>query len=221
VIITPLVTIESPRPGVAAHQARRLLVEAEGDPERGVDEEVDPQDLHRCEWLAGGDVEQGGAEEGEHERDEFEQHEADVLAEVVIQFAALLDRVDDGREVVVGQDHAAGVLGDLGARSHGRADVGCLDRGRVVDAVAGHGDHVALPLEGVGEHLVLGSDPADDADAVDARQPHDGRAPLLDQQRDDGRPEQDDLHVAGELGQQAAERRRRLLHRKLVRAVTG
>jgi len=35
---------------------------------------------------------------------------------------------------------------------------------------------------------------------------HDRRAPLLDQQRDDGRPDQDDLHVAGELGQQPAER---------------
>ena len=44
--------------------------------------------------------------------------------------------------------------------------------GRVVDAVAGHRHHVALLLERVDEqHLVLGRDPADDADLVDPRQP--------------------------------------------------
>ena len=121
-----------------------------------------------CERLAGGDVEQGRAEEGEHERDQLEHHEADVLVEVRVELAALLDGVDDRCEVVVGEDHSPGVLRDLGTAAHGDADVGGLDRRSVVDAVAGHRDDVALLLQRLGEeHLVLGSDAADDADRVD------------------------------------------------------
>ena len=112
-----------------------------------------------------------GPEEGQHEHDEQHEHEPDVLRQVVVDLAALLDGVDDGGEVVVGQDHPAGVLGHLGARAHGDADVGGLDRRRVVDAVAGHGDDVALLLERVDEqHLVLGRHAADDPDVVDAGQ---------------------------------------------------
>ena len=87
-------------------------------------------------------------------------------------FRPLFDRAHDGGEVVVGQDHPAGVLRDLGAGAHGDADVGGLDRGCVVDAVAGHGDDLALLLQGLDQqHLVLGCDPADHADVVDAGQP--------------------------------------------------
>jgi hypothetical protein len=43
-----------------------------------------------------------------------------------------------------------------------------VERGGVVDAVAGHGDDVALALEHVDEaHLVLRCDPCDDADVPD------------------------------------------------------
>ena len=88
------------------------------------------------------------------------------LREVVVELAALLDRVDDRGEVVVGQDHAAGVLRDLGAAAHRDADVGRLDRRRVVHAVARHRHDVALLLERVHEqHLVLRGDAADHADA--------------------------------------------------------
>ena len=48
---------------------------------------------------------------------------------------------------------------------------------------------------------------------------HDGRAPLLDHERDDRRPDQDDLHVARVLAEETAKPRRRLLHRQRVRAV--
>jgi hypothetical protein len=111
------------------------------------------------------------AEEREHERDERDQHEADVLGQVVVELAALLDRAHDRREIVVGEDHPAGVLGNLGAAAHRDPDVGGLDRRRVVDPVSGHRDHVPLLLERVDEqHLVLRCDTADDADPVDPRQ---------------------------------------------------
>jgi hypothetical protein len=47
-----------------------------------------------------------------------------------------------------------------------------FDRRRIVDAVAGHGHHVPLLLQGVGQqHFVLGRDAADDTDVVYAVQP--------------------------------------------------
>ena len=53
------------------------------------------------------------------------------------------DGVDDGREVVVGEHHVGGLAADVGAdETHGHADVGPLERGRVVHAVAGHRDDV-------------------------------------------------------------------------------
>ena len=62
-----------------------------------------------------------------------------VLLDVAEDDAAFLDRRDDGREVVVEQRHAGGFLADVGAGdAHRDADVGLLQRRRVVDAVAGH-----------------------------------------------------------------------------------
>ena len=92
--------------------------------------------------------------------------EADVLREVVVELAAVLDGSHDGGEVVVGEDHHRGVLRHLGAGdAHGHADVGLLERRRVVHAVAGHRDDVALLLERVDEaDLVLGRHPGDHAD---------------------------------------------------------
>src|SRR5262249_36181370 len=72
----------APGAGLAAHQAGGLLVEAEGDAKGGVDQEVDPQDLGGRERLTGGQVDEGGAQEGENERHQLEQDEADVLVEV-------------------------------------------------------------------------------------------------------------------------------------------
>ena len=105
-------------------------------------------------------------------RDEPEQAghlEADVAHQVVVQRPALLHGAHDRREVVVGQDHHRGLLGDLGAGdAHGDADVGRLEGRRVVHAVAGHRDDMALAPQDLDEaDLVLGRDPGDDPDVVD------------------------------------------------------
>jgi hypothetical protein len=71
---------------------------------------------------------------------------------------AFLHRGDDGGEVVVQQHHVGGFLGNVGAGdAHGHADVGLLERRRVVDAVAGHGHDVAAVLQRLDDlELVLG-----------------------------------------------------------------
>jgi len=67
---------------------------------------------------------------------------------VVVDGAALRDGLDNGGEVVVGQDHVRRLLGHRGAGdAHGDADVGELERGGVVDAVARHGHDVPVVLE--------------------------------------------------------------------------
>ena len=57
----------------------------------------------------------------------------------------------------------AGLLGHLRAAAHGDADVGLLQRGGVVDGVAGHRHDLAGLLHQPGEaDLVLGGDAAED-----------------------------------------------------------
>ena len=109
----------------------------------------------------------------EEQQDEARQHDhldPDVLHQVVVETPPALDRGDDGGEVVVGEDHLRGVLGDLGPGDpHGDADVGPRQRRCVVDTVAGHGDDVPLLLEQADEpHLVLRCDPGHDADLAHA-----------------------------------------------------
>ena len=76
---------------------------------------------------------------------------------------------DDAGVVVVGQHHVGGLLGHIGAGdAHGHADIGALDGGRVVDAVAGHGHHFVVGLQGIHDaHLVLGRDAGEDIRLLD------------------------------------------------------
>ena len=82
----------------------------------------------------------------------------DCLADIVVNAATFAHRGDDGGKVVVLKHHIRGALGDVRARdAHAHADVGALDAGRVVDAVAGHsGDISFLFPSGDDPHLMLG-----------------------------------------------------------------
>ena len=151
------------------HEPRARLAVAEADRLEDGDGEVDPQRLQRQERNAAEDVEDARSQERADEAEQARHLEADVAQEVVVQRATALDGLHDRREVVVGQDHHRGLLRDLGPGDpHRHADVGALQRGRVVHAVARHRDDVALAAEDVDEvDLVLRRDARDDADLVD------------------------------------------------------
>ena len=73
------------------------------------------------------------------------------------QLLADLDDLDELGGIGVEIDHVAGFFGGLRAGVHGDADVGLGERGRVVGAVAGHGDQLAFGLFALDEvHLVFG-----------------------------------------------------------------
>ena len=117
----------------------------------------------------------------QHDAEEHRQHLADVrreqeaqeLADVGEDPASLADRGDDRGEVVVGEDHVRRLLGHVGAGdAHRDADVGRLQRRRVVHAVARHRDDLAVRLQRVDDpQLVLRRDARVDRDL-----PHRGRA---------------------------------------------
>ena len=77
---------------------------------------------------------------------------------------------DDRGEVVVGEHERRGLARDVGAAlAHRDADVGGLERRRVVDAVAGHRDDLAARLERLHDaQLLLGHDAREDVDVADA-----------------------------------------------------
>ncbi len=70
----------------------------------------------------------------------------DELADVVIDSTTPHDGLDDAGEVVVHQDDVRRFFGDVcPGDAHGEPDVGHLERGGVVRAVPGHGDHFPVP----------------------------------------------------------------------------
>ena len=76
----------------------------------------------------------------------------DELADVVEDLTPRLDSGDDRREVVVREDHRPRLARHLrSGQAHRDPDVGAAERRRVVDAVARHGDDVALRAQGVGD----------------------------------------------------------------------
>ncbi len=114
--------------------------------------------------------------------------------------AALAYGADDRGEVVVGEDHVRRLLGDVGARdAHRDADVGRLERGRVVDAVAGHRDDAPVRVERVDDpQLVLRRDAG-----IDGHLPHGGRARVVVHRRqlaarDDARARRGDAEIGGD-----------------------
>ena len=127
---------------------------------------VDPQHLHGRERQR----------QAEHDRDEDDeglravgrQQEDDRLAQVVVDAPALADRAADRGEVVVGEHDLGGFLRRLGALdAHRDADVGARQRGRVVDAVAGHRHDLAVGLQRAHDaDLVLGARAGVDVDVA-------------------------------------------------------
>jgi hypothetical protein len=98
----------------------------------------------------------------------------DELHQIVVDPSSFLDRRLDGGKVVVGEHHVGGVLGDLGAgQSHGDADVGLLERRRVVDPVTGHRHDLAVGLQGAHQAQLLRRFDARE----DVHRPHDAAQP--------------------------------------------
>ena len=97
--------------------------------------------------------------------------EDDRLLQVVVDRPAFLDGLRDGREVVVREHHLGRFLGRFGAfQAHRHADVGALQRRRVVDAVARHRDHPAARLQALHQpQLVLGAGAREHVDLGCAR----------------------------------------------------
>ena len=174
----------SGRPG---HGAGLATFQRQRQPEQDSAGEVDPEDLH------GGDGQAGAQQDRRQDHQALAevggQGEGDELDEVVEDAAALLDGGLDGGEVVVGEDHVGGLLRNLRApASHGDADVGLLQGGRVVDAVTGHRDDLAPRLQRTDEaQLVLGGHPGEDVgpgrDVGEVRVGHGGEVPAPDDDR--------------------------------------
>ena len=142
-------------------------VDAERGGRQAVEQQVDQQDLQHGQRRA--EPEEHGEREREHLAGVAGEEEVREAHDVVVDRAALADRADDRRVVVVGEDHVGRLAGGVGAAPpHGDADVCCLERRDVVDAIAGHGGDLAVALERLDDpDLVLGHDAREDVDVAD------------------------------------------------------
>ena len=153
--------------GLLLHDGGLHRLHAQGQGGQGVGDQVEPQKLHRHQ---GGlvEVEEGGQKQRHNLADIAGEQVVDGLFDVGIDAPALLYRLDDGGEVVVGEDHVRRALGHVGAGDpHGAADVGHLQGRGVVHSVPRHGHHHALLLPRLHDpHLVLGGHPGIDGEPV-------------------------------------------------------
>jgi hypothetical protein len=139
------------------HDVGVFGVDAERERRRPVGHEVDPEELggeQRQEQpgLHGHEAEQTRKHHASEHRQQLagiRRQEIDqVLADVVVNPATFLDGLDDTCEIIIRQHHVGRLLRDVGAGdAHGDADICGLERGSIVDAVAGHGDDVTLALQ--------------------------------------------------------------------------
>ena len=143
------------RPGGLLHQPGGHGLEGQRDRHCQRADHVEPEHLQ-------GSDRQGGAEHGpQQDRHRCaaidRQHESEGLAQVEVDRAALFHRPFNRGEVVVGEQHVCGLARHFGAAgAHGDADVGLLEGGRVVDAVAGHCHDLTVGLEGLHQLQFLG-----------------------------------------------------------------
>ena len=153
-------------------------IDAECERGRAVGHEIDPQDLRgqqRQHQHLTADVEpestrqQHAKEHRHHFTDVRGQQVAQELADVGEDRAAFFDGGDDRGEVVVGEHHVGRFLRHVGAGdAHRHADVGLLQRWRIVDAVARHRHDGAGPPQRLNDpQLVFGIDARVDGDFGD------------------------------------------------------
>ena len=129
------------------HHSGSRRLGAEGDRRERVHDDVDPQQLqHRERGLHAED--QNAQERDRQSTDIDRQLELDESLDVLVQRAAPLDRMENGRERIVEQHDLARLLGDFRAgNAHSQPDVGFLQGGRIVGAVAGDRHHLAEILQ--------------------------------------------------------------------------
>ena len=151
----------------AAHHVALGVLEPERERGEAVGHEVHPQQLYRLE---DGEADQRGDKDAEDLGQVGGEQELNHLADVVVDATTLFAGMDDGGEIVVGQDHVGHVLGDVGTGdAHADADIGALDGGRVVHAVARHGHNLVAALPGLHDaRLVLGLHARVHAELADA-----------------------------------------------------
>ena len=131
--------------GHLLHDVQVRRVESEGSGGQTVSDQVDPEQLNGDEGF--GQAEGGSQEDGDDFTDVGRDEVADELLHVVVDGATFLNGGDDGGEVVVGENHLRGGLGDGSSGSHGDTDFSLLEGGGVVDTVAGHGGNLLHGLQ--------------------------------------------------------------------------
>ena len=94
----------------------------DGDGGQGVGKKVDKQQMYRQERVR--QAQNGGDQNTQNARHITREQKGDGVFDVGVHPPAVDHRLDDGGEVIVGQDHGGSVLGHLSASDpHSHADV--------------------------------------------------------------------------------------------------
>lgn len=145
--------------GGAIHDSGFGWLGAEGQGGQQVGPQINRQHLYHRQRQWNAPATQGEEHEGHGFRHVAGENVGHKLANVGVDGASLFDGMDDGGEIVVGENDVRRLAGHVSAgHPHGHADVGLFECGRVVHPIASHGHDQAHTLERRDDaQLVLGS----------------------------------------------------------------
>ncbi len=121
-------------------------IDGQGQGRQPVGRQVNIEDLHGAERQWPGQERRAGQQDDLAEITRQEEHE--ILFDILKDRPPLFHGRDNRSEIVVGERHGGGLFGHVGAGDpHGDTDISLLERRRVIDAVASHGDDMPLVLQ--------------------------------------------------------------------------
>ena len=128
-------------------------VETEGNSGEPISHKVHPQQLDREENL--GKSPHGGDKDSNDFPNVGTDKVTDKLLGVIVDAAALLNGRDNGREVIISEDHLGRALGHRGTGTHSQPNVSRLQSGGIVHTVSGHGNDFVLSFQAPHQLLLV------------------------------------------------------------------
>ena len=131
-------------------------------------EQIVQQDLDRQHRQEGQN--EGGGRHREHVPEVRARPHHHVFHHIAEGAPALAHAALQHRKIGLEQDDVGRILGDIHGRIDGDADIGGMQGGGVIDAVAHEAHHMAAPLQGQDDAVLLGGrDAAEEVDLLDPR----------------------------------------------------
>jgi hypothetical protein len=138
----------------SVHDIELWVLIIDGDSWDHVGTEIDTEDEYSGErkW----DLEQDEEDEWQDLWDVGGESVGNGFLQVIEDESTFLDTVNDGREVIIEQEHIGSILSNIRSGTHSNTNIGLLNSWGVIDTITGNSDDVSSLLAGIDDKKLLG-----------------------------------------------------------------